>query len=382
MSLRWRELGAAGKGQVLVCLPQLACPPTAHRHPHPTHCQSDSCPRRRGWGQRRWRCRTTSSCRRCSSSTCRWAGWGAGHSNACRVSSSAAAAATMQLLATSVQWHAGRPAGAASGTCKCAGAACCSVPLVLLAPCSCCSAAGATLQHGRCRRCAPTCHPPLRPSSPAAALVPALTLRRQRRQGPQPGVLLCAAGGLGAQPGGGGLAGQRAAVGGQNGMGCSQAAPAPAGSCSGVGAPARRASHVPAQQQQTCHLALRRGSGRRPCLPVSQVDNKAALAMVQRFVHNKREFDGSPTRDRFKLIPRIINVDEWAEKGPLSGERVGRDGGEGGVFAVSGAALLCRAGGHKGKQMLAAKAVWRPACLHPQGPPLPTASPTESSSCG
>ncbi|PSC69289.1 plant F14N23-31 [Micractinium conductrix] len=51
----------------------------------------------------------------------------------------------------------------------------------------------------------------------------------------------------------------------------------------------------------------------------SQVDNKAALAMVQRFVHNKREFDGSPTRDRFKLIPRIINVDEWAEKGPLSG---------------------------------------------------------------
>ncbi|KAL4421206.1 hypothetical protein ABPG77_010081 [Micractinium sp. CCAP 211/92] len=51
----------------------------------------------------------------------------------------------------------------------------------------------------------------------------------------------------------------------------------------------------------------------------SQMDNQAALALVQRFMHNKREFDGTPTRDRFKLIPRIVNVAEWAEKGPLSG---------------------------------------------------------------
>lgn len=50
------------------------------------------------------------------------------------------------------------------------------------------------------------------------------------------------------------------------------------------------------------------------------MDNQAALALVQRFMHNKREFDGTPTRDRFKLIPRIVNVAEWAEKGPLSGE--------------------------------------------------------------
>lgn len=49
------------------------------------------------------------------------------------------------------------------------------------------------------------------------------------------------------------------------------------------------------------------------------MDNQAALALVQRFMHNKREFDGTPTRDRFKLIPRIVNVAEWAEKGPLSG---------------------------------------------------------------
>lgn len=51
----------------------------------------------------------------------------------------------------------------------------------------------------------------------------------------------------------------------------------------------------------------------------SQVPNKAALELVQRFMHNKREFDGTPTRDRLKLIPRIVNVGEWAEKGPLSG---------------------------------------------------------------
>lgn len=50
----------------------------------------------------------------------------------------------------------------------------------------------------------------------------------------------------------------------------------------------------------------------------SQVENKAALSLIQRFVHNKREMDGTATRDRLKLIARIVNVDEWAEKGPLS----------------------------------------------------------------
>lgn len=50
----------------------------------------------------------------------------------------------------------------------------------------------------------------------------------------------------------------------------------------------------------------------------SMVENQAALGLMQRFVHNKREHDGQPTRDRLKLIPRIVNPDEWAEKGPLS----------------------------------------------------------------
>ncbi|EFN52720.1 hypothetical protein CHLNCDRAFT_138257 [Chlorella variabilis] len=54
-------------------------------------------------------------------------------------------------------------------------------------------------------------------------------------------------------------------------------------------------------------------------LPMYGVEQPAALALVQRFMHNRRELDGTPTRDRFKLIPRIVNVDEWAEKGPLSG---------------------------------------------------------------
>lgn len=74
-------------------------------------------------------------------------------------------------------------------------------------------------------------------------------------------------------------------------------------------------------------------------MALRQVDNKAALALVQRFMHNKREFDGQPTRDRFKLIPRIVNVAEWAEKGPLTGGWVnGRAGGQGqvGVQAVGG----------------------------------------------
>lgn len=65
------------------------------------------------------------------------------------------------------------------------------------------------------------------------------------------------------------------------------------------------------------HLA----SARHPdTTTLPQVSNQAALGLVQRFMHNKREFDGTATRDRFKLIPRIVNADEWAEKGPLSGK--------------------------------------------------------------
>lgn len=54
----------------------------------------------------------------------------------------------------------------------------------------------------------------------------------------------------------------------------------------------------------------------------SQVANKAALGLVQRFVNNGVEADGTPTRDRLKLLPSIVNLDEWAEKGPLSGTEV------------------------------------------------------------
>lgn len=53
-----------------------------------------------------------------------------------------------------------------------------------------------------------------------------------------------------------------------------------------------------------------------------QVENKAALALAQRFFADGEEFDGQPTRDRLKLLPRFVNVEEWAEQGPLSGAEV------------------------------------------------------------
>lgn len=50
-----------------------------------------------------------------------------------------------------------------------------------------------------------------------------------------------------------------------------------------------------------------------------QEPNQAALGLLQRFVHGEQEADGSPTRDRLKLIARVANVDEWAVEAPLSG---------------------------------------------------------------
>lgn len=45
--------------------------------------------------------------------------------------------------------------------------------------------------------------------------------------------------------------------------------------------------------------------------------NQAALALLSRFVAGGREADGSPSRDRLKLIGRVCNVGEWAEAAPL-----------------------------------------------------------------
>jgi hypothetical protein len=36
-------------------------------------------------------------------------------------------------------------------------------------------------------------------------------------------------------------------------------------------------------------------------------------------VHDGRESDGSASRERLKLIPRVFNVEEWAKTAPLSG---------------------------------------------------------------
>ena len=43
-----------------------------------------------------------------------------------------------------------------------------------------------------------------------------------------------------------------------------------------------------------------------------------ALGLARRLVHNGRELDGSPTRDRLKLIARVANPAEWAREAPLS----------------------------------------------------------------
>lgn len=77
---------------------------------------------------------------------------------------------------------------------------------------------------------------------------------------------------------------------------------------------------------------------------------QAALGLLRRMVHDGREADGSPTRDRLKLIPRVVNVDEWARNAPLSGtvralpatNSTRRHVSASGVWAV----FLQRCGGH------------------------------------
>ena len=44
-----------------------------------------------------------------------------------------------------------------------------------------------------------------------------------------------------------------------------------------------------------------------------------ASVLTQSSAAFRHEADKTPTRDRLKLIARIVNVDEWAQKGPLSG---------------------------------------------------------------
>lgn len=50
----------------------------------------------------------------------------------------------------------------------------------------------------------------------------------------------------------------------------------------------------------------------------ASTENPAALYMLQRFFDNGREADGTPTRDRLKLIPKVAHPDEWIMDAPLS----------------------------------------------------------------
>lgn len=49
-----------------------------------------------------------------------------------------------------------------------------------------------------------------------------------------------------------------------------------------------------------------------------QLENKAALSLLEKFFRDEVCEDGVPARDRLKLIPRISNVEEWYRVGPLS----------------------------------------------------------------
>lgn len=46
--------------------------------------------------------------------------------------------------------------------------------------------------------------------------------------------------------------------------------------------------------------------------------NQKALGLLKRLVQGSKEADGTKTRERFKMIPRVVNVEDWASKGPLS----------------------------------------------------------------
>lgn len=50
----------------------------------------------------------------------------------------------------------------------------------------------------------------------------------------------------------------------------------------------------------------------------SKHENPAAIGLLQRFIQDGVEADGSPTRSRLKLIPRVVNAEEWAKAGPLN----------------------------------------------------------------
>jgi hypothetical protein len=45
----------------------------------------------------------------------------------------------------------------------------------------------------------------------------------------------------------------------------------------------------------------------------------AAAGLFRRFLADAREADGAPSRDRLKLLGRVVNVEEWVAAGPLSG---------------------------------------------------------------
>ncbi len=48
------------------------------------------------------------------------------------------------------------------------------------------------------------------------------------------------------------------------------------------------------------------------------ITNPAARQLLEAFFNDGLCGDGTPARERLKLIPRVANVDEWAKVGPLT----------------------------------------------------------------
>ncbi|CAD7696376.1 unnamed protein product [Ostreobium quekettii] len=60
------------------------------------------------------------------------------------------------------------------------------------------------------------------------------------------------------------------------------------------------------------HFVLREGFH-----PLTEC-NTAAVGLLHRLVHNGREETGDMARSRLKLIPRVVNLEEWTANAPLS----------------------------------------------------------------
>lgn len=46
--------------------------------------------------------------------------------------------------------------------------------------------------------------------------------------------------------------------------------------------------------------------------------NHGAVQLLHGLIHNGREHNSDASRERLKIIPKVVNVEEWAAQAPLS----------------------------------------------------------------